>query len=155
MMACGGCTPPAGQVGSEVQERGVQWVADKAMKACSACGLKFGALIWRHHCRFCGQVFCRYCTQDRWALPKLEYLRPVRVCGKCSRLCWKAEAMVQAIRHNDVSAVAKYISLKSDCMLHTGVYPPLTTAASAGTPEICRLLLSGLCSQKSFYVSLQ
>jgi hypothetical protein len=72
-------------------------------------------------------VLYRYCTQDRWALPKLEHLRPVRVCGKCSRLCRKAEAVVQAIGHNDVSAVAKYVSLKSDCMLHTGVYPPLTT----------------------------
>lgn len=46
----------------------------------------------------CGNVFCRYCASETWPLPKFEYLSPVRVCRKCARLCWKAEALVQAIQ---------------------------------------------------------
>lgn len=76
-------------------------------------------------------------------MPKFEYLSPVRVCGKCSKTCWKAEALVQAILNNDVSAVSKYVSLQNDCMLHTGVLSPLMLAASAGCSEICRILLTG------------
>jgi len=52
----------------------------------------------RADCRMCGNVFCRYCASETWPLPKFEYLSPVRVCRKCARLCWKAEALVQAIQ---------------------------------------------------------
>jgi hypothetical protein len=100
-------------------------------------------LVRRHHCRYCGQLFCGYCAKERWSLPKFEYIDPVRVCGKCSKVCWKAEALVQAVNNNDVSAVSKYVSMQNDCMLHTGVHTPLTLASSAGCSEICRILLSG------------
>lgn len=60
---------------------------------------------------------------------KFEYLSPVRVCRKCARLCWKAEALVQAIQANDVNSLVKYVQRKNDCNLHIGVFPPLTVAA--------------------------
>jgi hypothetical protein len=34
-----------------------------------------------------------------------EYIKPVRVCIKCKKLCWKAEAIVAAINANDVAAM--------------------------------------------------
>ena len=34
-----------------------------------------------------------------------EYLKPVRVCIKCKKLCWKAEAIVAAINANDLAAM--------------------------------------------------
>ncbi len=76
--------------------------------------------------RMCGKVFCTYCAGDKWPIPKLvhlllsmkvccsacssfsraqEYIKPVRVCIKCKKLCWKAEAIVAAINANDVAAM--------------------------------------------------
>jgi len=91
----------------------------------------------------CGHVFCRYCAAETWPLPKFEYLSPVRVCRKCARLCWKAEALVQAIQANDVNSLIKYVQRKNDCNLHIAVFPPLTVAAGGGFSEVCRVLISG------------
>lgn len=137
------CHPPAVSKKKKISEVGPKWMEDKTAEFCESCGFQFNFLIRRHHCRHCGHLFCRYCAQDRWPLPKFEYLHPVRVCRKCSRLCWKAEALVQAISNNDINSLAKYVQRKNDCNLHTGIYPPLTMAASAGFSEVCRVLISG------------
>jgi len=105
--------------------------------------MQFSVFIRRHHCRFCGQLFCSNCTKDRWSLPRFEYLQPARVCRKCSKLCWKAEALLLAITNKDVSAVSKFVAMQNDCMLHTGIYPPIVVAATSGASEIARILLSG------------
>jgi hypothetical protein len=34
-----------------------------------------------------------------------EYIKPVRVCVKCKKLCWKAEAIIAAINANDLAAM--------------------------------------------------
>jgi hypothetical protein len=34
-----------------------------------------------------------------------EYIKPVRVCIKCKKLCWKAEAIIAAINANDLAAM--------------------------------------------------
>jgi hypothetical protein len=81
----------------------------------------------------CGKVFCNYCAGEKWPIPKLvhraqlhakfgrathlparaqEYLKPVRVCVKCKKLCWKAEAIVAAINANDVAAMQVIAALQ-------------------------------------------
>ena len=137
------CHPPAVNKKKKISETGPNWAEDKSAEFCQSCGFQFNFLIRRHHCRHCGLLFCRYCAQDRWPLPKFEYLHPVRVCRKCSRLCWKAEALVQAISNNDINSLAKYVQRKNDCNLHTGIFPPLIVAATQGFSEICRILVSG------------
>ena len=113
---------------------GVEWQSKSKASACVLCSAKFSTFGVRkeetkHHCRMCGHVFCRYCAAETWPLPKFEYLSPVRVCRKCARLCWKAEALVQAIQANDVNSLIKYVQRKNDCNLHIAVFPPLTVAA--------------------------
>ena len=137
------CHPPTVSKKKKISETGPNWADDKSAEFCQSCGFQFNFLIRRHHCRHCGLLFCRYCAQDRWPLPKFEYLHPVRVCRKCSRLCWKAEALVQAISNNDINSLAKYVQRKNDCNLHTGIYPPLIVAATQGFSEICRILITG------------
>jgi hypothetical protein len=39
----------------------------------------------------------------------------------------------QAICNNDINSIIKYVQRKNDCNLHTGIFPPLTVAAAAGT----------------------
>ncbi|KAJ1455552.1 FYVE zinc finger-domain-containing protein, partial [Pelagophyceae sp. CCMP2097] len=38
------------------------WMPDQLCKTCSTCELPFNFLRRRHHCRFCGQVFCHACA---------------------------------------------------------------------------------------------
>jgi hypothetical protein len=47
-----------------------QWVPDAAATCCQdrACGASFGWLTRRHHCRFCGGVYCGSCA-DAWVRP--------------------------------------------------------------------------------------
>ena len=37
----------------------------------------------RHHCRACGQLFCRECTNNRVELPSFGYRASQRVCDQC------------------------------------------------------------------------
>eukprot|EP00286_Rhodomonas_abbreviata_P005107 CAMPEP_0181326454 /NCGR_PEP_ID=MMETSP1101-20121128/21505_1 /TAXON_ID=46948 /ORGANISM="Rhodomonas abbreviata, Strain Caron Lab Isolate" /LENGTH=340 /DNA_ID=CAMNT_0023434905 /DNA_START=45 /DNA_END=1063 /DNA_ORIENTATION=+ len=127
----------------KVSPSGPEWVDDSTVSQCKSCGFVFSFIIRKHHCRMCGHVFCRYCAAETWPLPKFEYLSPVRVCRKCARLCWKAEALVQAIQANDVNSLIKYVQRKNDCQLHIAVFPPLTVAAGGGFSEVCRVLISG------------
>ena len=43
------------------------WVNDDAVDRCYSCKTQFSMLFRRHHCRFCGRIFCYKCsdhTQD-------------------------------------------------------------------------------------------
>ncbi len=87
------------------------------------------------------------------------------LCRNCSKVCWKAETMVQVtilppepmpdapyfpsalpraptphplaqmIFNNDVNSLTKYVERKNDCNLHTCVLAPLTMAAAGGEPQ--------------------
>ena len=124
----------------KISPSGPDWVDDTNVTQCKSCGFVFSFIIRKHHCRMCGHVFCRYCAAETWPLPKFEYLSPVRVCRKCARLCWKAEALVQAIQANDVNSLIKYVQRKNDCNLHIAVFPPLTVAAGERCCETRRAL---------------
>lgn len=40
-----------------------RWISDKSVSKCKACERSFiPLLVWRHHCRFCGCVFCSDCA---------------------------------------------------------------------------------------------
>jgi len=137
------CTTSNKKTIGKISPQGPDWVDDETVTGCKSCGFVFSFIIRKHHCRMCGFVFCRYCAAETWPLPKFEYLSPVRVCRKCARLCWKAEALVQAIQANDVNSLIKYVQRKNDCQLHIAVFPPLTVAAGGGFSEVCRVLISG------------
>ena len=126
----------------KISPSGPDWVDDTNVTQCKSCGFVFSFIIRKHHCRMCGSVFCRYCAAETCPLPKFEYLSPVRVCRKCARLCWKAEALVQAIQANDVNSLIKYVQRKNDCNLHIAVFPPLTVAAGTSLSlAVCFLLV--------------
>ena len=41
-----------------------QWLPDKAVENCEGCQLAFSVFYRRHHCRFCGHIFCANCTNQ-------------------------------------------------------------------------------------------
>ncbi|KAJ4817922.1 SH3 domain-containing protein [Rhynchospora pubera] len=62
-----------------------EWLPDSSTSFCMQCSAPFAPLTrGRHHCRFCGGVFCRVCTKGRCLLPRKFRVRdPQRVCDGC------------------------------------------------------------------------
>ncbi|KAJ4708713.1 Zinc finger, FYVE-type [Melia azedarach] len=62
-----------------------EWLSDSSTTVCMQCSAPFTALTrGRHHCRFCGGIFCRTCTKGRCLLPvKFRERNPQRVCDAC------------------------------------------------------------------------
>jgi hypothetical protein len=67
--------------------------ADKS-SSCARCNKQFGVMIWKHHCRACGRVMCKKCTNYFTRIPVSElcpgcpdYVDPKyaqRCCIDCS-----------------------------------------------------------------------
>ena len=62
-----------------------EWLPDSSATVCMQCTAPFTALTrGRHHCRFCGGIFCRNCTNGRCLLPvRFRERNPQRVCDAC------------------------------------------------------------------------
>jgi hypothetical protein len=62
-----------------------KWTPDKARARCRAgrCTKEFSIAVRRHHCRYCGEIFCNQCTSQRLPLPQLGIKRAVRLCEEC------------------------------------------------------------------------
>ncbi|KAL3825481.1 hypothetical protein ACJIZ3_021510 [Penstemon smallii] len=62
-----------------------EWLRDSSKSVCMQCSAPFTALTrGRHHCRFCGGIFCRVCSKGRCLLPsKFRERNPQRVCDTC------------------------------------------------------------------------
>ncbi|XP_062096604.1 uncharacterized protein LOC133802325 isoform X2 [Humulus lupulus] len=62
-----------------------KWLADSAASACMLCGVRFHPIMCsRHHCRFCGGIFCGDCSKGRSLMPaKFRTADPQRVCDVC------------------------------------------------------------------------
>lgn len=62
-----------------------EWLPDSSANACLQCNLPFTALTrGRHHCRFCGGIFCKDCSKGRCLMPmKFRIRDPQRVCDAC------------------------------------------------------------------------
>ncbi|RMX67416.1 hypothetical protein DD238_003296 [Peronospora effusa] len=74
----------------------VRWIPDAEVSVCFSCQLIFDWMRRKHHCRYCGYVFCELCTPQRSLIkedliltdPEHKYLavnahNPQRVCDKC------------------------------------------------------------------------
>lgn len=62
-----------------------KWLPDSASASCMLCSVSFHPFMCsRHHCRFCGGIFCGQCTRGRSLLPpKFLSGDPQRVCDVC------------------------------------------------------------------------
>lgn len=82
-----------------------KWLSDSGASACMLCNLRFHPILRsRHHCRFCGGIFCNGCSKGRSLLPtKFRTGNPQRVCDVC---CVRLEP-VQSFLMNQVSRAAQ------------------------------------------------
>ncbi|KAG8232605.1 hypothetical protein J437_LFUL010727 [Ladona fulva] len=64
---------------------GAPWASDKATTRCKACSKEFGFARRKHHCRYCGEIFCRACSDNSIVIPTNSD-KAVRVCDQCHLL---------------------------------------------------------------------
>ncbi|KAI3740211.1 hypothetical protein L2E82_30635 [Cichorium intybus] len=62
-----------------------KWLPDSSAAACMLCNVRFHPIMCtRHHCRFCGGIFCGECSKGRSLLPeKFRAADTERVCDVC------------------------------------------------------------------------
>lgn len=82
-----------------------KWIADSAASACMLCNSRFHPIMCpRHHCRFCGGIFCGICSRGRSLLPeRFHKSEPQRVCD----VCWVRLESVQGLLIKKVSRAAQ------------------------------------------------
>lgn len=94
-----------GNVSELLEAEPPKWLADSSASACMLCGARFHPIMCsRHHCRFCGGIFCGECSKGRSLLPaKFRVSDPQRVCDVC---CVRLQS-VQPYLMNQVSHAAQ------------------------------------------------
>ena len=69
---------------ADVEARREHWIPDDKVNKCESCNAGFSLLKRKHHCRFCGHIFCDKCTSTKMELPEeMGYTTAERVCQKC------------------------------------------------------------------------
>ncbi|OQS01434.1 hypothetical protein ACHHYP_00735 [Achlya hypogyna] len=64
---------------------GAAWVSKKDRFRCDACAKKFHNLFRRrHHCRLCGNLFCKECIQQQLVRLSTDSQIPVKTCATCA-----------------------------------------------------------------------
>eukprot|EP00619_Florenciella_sp_RCC1007_P016277 CAMPEP_0205946648 /NCGR_PEP_ID=MMETSP1325-20131115/69158_1 /ASSEMBLY_ACC=CAM_ASM_000708 /TAXON_ID=236786 /ORGANISM="Florenciella sp., Strain RCC1007" /LENGTH=442 /DNA_ID=CAMNT_0053317735 /DNA_START=118 /DNA_END=1442 /DNA_ORIENTATION=- len=82
-----------------------EWADDTSTESCITCAEKFTFFRRRHHCRYCGQIFCDACSQDRRLLPLgFGLSEPQRVCDPCSAALEPQQASLQATIANHLQS---------------------------------------------------
>lgn len=73
------------------------WQEDTSVKKCSGCSSEFGYLTRRHHCRYCGYIYCNKCSSTYVMIPVFLKIPepprnysenrnvPLRVCNYCDK----------------------------------------------------------------------
>uniref|UniRef100_A0AAV2J8G7 phosphatidylinositol-3,5-bisphosphate 3-phosphatase n=1 Tax=Knipowitschia caucasica TaxID=637954 RepID=A0AAV2J8G7_KNICA len=60
-----------------------RWVPDHMASHCFNCDSEFWMAKRRHHCRNCGNVFCKDCCHMKLPIPDQQLYDPVLVCSIC------------------------------------------------------------------------
>lgn len=76
------------------------WVPDSVATHCMNCGLKFGVLKRRHHCRACGKALCSSCCNMKFVLPYLDN-KEGRVCQVCCSALLRAQALSEVMESQE------------------------------------------------------
>lgn len=135
-----------------------RWLADSAASSCMLCNTHFHPIMCsRHHCRFCGGIFCNACSKGRRLLPtKFQTANPQRVCDVCfvhldsvqSSLIARVSRAAQLPTHDltDVSTLRSWLNFPWGQSMESEIYKATNTIQSYNkvTLYTSRLLLNHL-----------
>lgn len=93
----------------------VRWISDAEVSFCHGCKLLFDWVRRKHHCRYCGRVFCDECTSQRSLIPEDQILHnperqylsvnshnPQRTCEECFDVLLPQQARLRETNSNAV-----------------------------------------------------
>ena len=76
--------PQKEKIEEEKGEDKTFWVPDEHSQNCYNCGSKFFSLVnRRHHCRVCGNIFCKSCLESFWEITIYGEKKQLKVCSYC------------------------------------------------------------------------
>lgn len=52
------------------------WIDDNAVTQCTSCKISFGLFVRKHHCRYCGNIFCYKCANHFIVIPDFVTDKP-------------------------------------------------------------------------------
>ncbi|XAR56443.1 hypothetical protein NMG60_11036934 [Bertholletia excelsa] len=116
-----------------------KWLPDSAASTCMLCNVRFHPIMCsRHHCRFCGGIFCNQCSKGRSLLPaKFLTANPQRVCDVCcvrlqsvqSYLMDKVSRAVQLPTHDvtDLSTLRSWLNFPWGQSMEYEIYKAANT----------------------------
>lgn len=128
------------------------WMPDHSCRVCYECDSQFTLFNRRHHCRICGRVFCRKCTQNTIPVSgdgrkngNGEDGERIKVCNFCFKL-WKQEIASQCDGlqlpptppPQDICPSPSVISLDSNSsstVYPTGPYQHISSNFAAKSPQ--------------------
>jgi len=85
------------------------WQPDEQAPKCNKCGAGFSLFNRRHHCRHCGKVYCKNCSQKITKIPNLGYTdEAVKVCDDCFSAASQGGTLFQVAPTLPVSAPQEY-----------------------------------------------
>lgn len=119
-----------------------KWLQDSAASACMLCNVRFHPIMCsRHHCRFCGGIFCNACSKGRCLLPSsFRCGNPERVCDVCcvrlesvqSYLMDKVSRAAQSPTHDltDLSTLRSWLNFPWGQSMEYEIYKAINTIQS-------------------------
>jgi 1-phosphatidylinositol-3-phosphate 5-kinase len=88
------------------------WMPDSRARECYDCSAKFNTFRRKHHCRLCGQIFCKNCAKQIVSGKIINVREDLRVCNYCSKV------VLSYLKSADISADLKSVSIfkKRKCL---------------------------------------
>lgn len=92
------------------QNRIYRWIDDELVNNCCLCKLEFNVINRRHHCRYCGRIFCYKCSAYEIIIPEDFILLhsnektkiPVKVCVTCHKRITKINEINNKMKGFDI-----------------------------------------------------
>ena len=88
------------------------WVPDNLAQTCYKCHKQFSLFMRKHHCRICGNVFCKDCSQKMVEGKYWGCQKEIKVCEYCYKMYKKLdETLVDTIIENKKNIVEDISSI--------------------------------------------
>ena len=84
----------------------ILWVRDKDATSCWRCDQPFTMTLRRHHCRWCGGIFCAKCSSGSVEIGDAPSPQRLRVCAWCIAIAQSEASAAAAVRSWSVSAAS-------------------------------------------------
>ena len=87
-----------------------EWVKDEDVKACTGCGEGFTMILRKHHCRYCGRIFCKRCAPKLRQIDEKKYRR---ICATCRSV---TPAAASSNKENGTTSIGDIITDMADAI---------------------------------------